>query len=61
MIIWLARIGAVTLFCLAALGAGGLIVLAMGNPSNDETWCGCDGAGMAHLAGAKGFACEVVD
>lgn len=23
----------------------------------DELWCGCDGAGMAHKAGAEGFAC----
>lgn len=24
-----------------------------------EYWCGCDGKGMAHKAGAKGFDCEV--
>ena len=23
-----------------------------------EDWCGCDGEGMAHIAGAEGFACS---
>ena len=25
----------------------------------DEEWCGCDGSGMAHIPGSKGFECEV--
>lgn len=58
MILFLAYIGAMALFFLGCMGLGALVVLAMGRPDNDETWCGCDGAGMAHLAGAKGFACE---
>ena len=24
---------------------------------SDELWCGCDGEGMAHTLGAKGFPC----
>jgi len=27
-------------------------------PEPDEVWCGCDGEGMAHIPGGKGFPCE---
>lgn len=33
----------------------GYIVRGMDDP--DEMWCGCDGEGMAHIPGSKGFLC----
>lgn len=38
------------------------VFIAVMEPSDmrgDGEWCGCDGAGMAHKPGGKGFACEV--
>ena len=33
------------------------ILASMVDDNSDELWCGCDGEGMAHTLGAKGFAC----
>ena len=33
------------------------ILASMVDDDSDELWCGCDGEGMAHTLGAKGFAC----
>lgn len=61
MILWFARIGAVLLFVNVCIFAGFALAYWRLGPSMDEEWCGCDGTGMAHIPGSKGFACEVVD
>lgn len=43
---------------LAALLGEGFTALIDKYERANQVWCGCDGEGMAHLPGAKGFDCE---
>lgn len=57
MILFLARVGMVSLFLCFSIFIGVLLILVTDVSDKEAQWCGCDGEDMAHVPGAEGFIC----